>query len=214
MEMSRFLYEVGFDFSQKYQTVPRPNRRATVYFGTQLISVGCILLKNLNVGPANRPAFCRQVPLFFYEKCPSKNILQVGRSATESVGDWYFLAFACSLCGIYGLEHDIRFNSKKSAVIIFRNSSVNDFSYPCFVMNGESIKDVLFVKYLGHVISADMKDDLDIMRQCRQLYAQSNALLVVCSDNVKVTVFALIVRRCTLRNCGGNTRLTPSENYM
>ena len=52
---------------------------------------------------------------------------------------------------------------------MFRNSSVNDFSYPCFVMNGESIKDVLFVKYLGHVISADMKDDLDIMRQCRQL---------------------------------------------
>ena len=87
--MSRFLYEVGFfwclmqitqlnviteipfDFSQKYQTVPRPNRRATVYFGTQLISVGCILQKNLNVGPANRPAFCRQVPLF-YAKCPSK----------------------------------------------------------------------------------------------------------------------------------------------
>ena len=32
------------------------------------------------MGPANRPAFCRQVPLF-YAKCPSKNILQVGRSA-------------------------------------------------------------------------------------------------------------------------------------
>ena len=35
--------------------------------------------KNLNVGPAKRPAFCRQVPLF-YANCPSKNILQVGRS--------------------------------------------------------------------------------------------------------------------------------------
>ena len=32
------------------------------------------------MGPANRPAFCRQVPLF-YVKCPSINILQVGRSA-------------------------------------------------------------------------------------------------------------------------------------
>ena len=74
------ITEIPFDFSQNYQTVglPRPNRRATMYFGTQLISVGCILLKNLNVGPANRPAFCRQVPLF-YAKCPSKNILQVGR---------------------------------------------------------------------------------------------------------------------------------------
>ena len=35
--------------------------------------------------------------------------------------------------------------------------------------------EVPFVKYLGHVIT-DMKDDLDIMRQCRQLYAQGNAL--------------------------------------
>ena len=33
------------------------------------------------------------------------------------------------------MEHDIRFNSKKSAVIIFRNSFVKDFSYPSFVMN-------------------------------------------------------------------------------
>ena len=37
-----------------------------------------------------------------------------------------------------------------------------------------------------------MKDDLDIMRQCRQLYAQCNALarsLNMSSDNVKVTIF-------------------------
>ena len=90
------------------------------------------------------------------------------------------------------MEHDIRFNSKKSAVIIFRNSFVKDFSYPSFVMNGESIKEVPFVKYLGHVISADMKDDLDIMRQCRQLYAQGNALarrFHMCSGTVKVTIF-------------------------
>ena len=48
------------------------------------------------------------------------------------------------------------------------------------------------MKYLGHVISADMKDDLDIMRQCRQLYAQGNALarrFHMCSDNVKVAIF-------------------------
>ncbi len=50
---------------------------------------------------------------------------------------------------------------------------------------------VLFVKYLGNVISADMKDDLDIMRQCRQLYAQGNALarrFHMYSDIVKVTI--------------------------
>ena len=70
-----------------------------------------------------------------------------------------------------------------------------------------------FVKYLGHVISADMKDDLDIMRQCRQVYAQGSALarhFHMCSGTVKELFVAPIV----LRNCCGNTRLTPSANYM
>ena len=89
------------------------------------------------------------------------------------------LSLLLHVCGNYGLEHDIRFNSKKSAVIIFRNSFVKDFTFPCFVMNGESTMEVPFVKYLGHVISADMKDDLDITRQCRQLYTQGNMLLLV-----------------------------------
>ena len=38
------ITEIPFDFSQKYQTVPRPNRR-----GTQMISVGCILLKKISM---------------------------------------------------------------------------------------------------------------------------------------------------------------------
>ena len=87
------------------------------------------------------------------------------------------LSLLLHVCGKYGLEHDIRFNSKKSAVTIFRNSFVKDFSYPSFVMNGESIKEVPFVKYLGHVISADMKDDLDKMRQCN--YMNKAMLLLV-----------------------------------
>ena len=49
------------------------------------------------------------------------------------------------------------------------------------------------VKYLGHITSVDMKDDCDnIMRQCRQLYAQCNSLarrFHMSSDSVKVTLF-------------------------
>ena len=38
------------------------------------------------------------------------------------------LSLLLNICGKYGLEHDIgRFNSKKSAVMIFRNSLVKDF---------------------------------------------------------------------------------------
>ena len=68
---------------------------------------------------------------------------------------------------------------------MFRNSYVKDFSYPSFVMNGESIKEVPFVKYLGHVISADMKDYVDIMRQCRQLcryQCTRQCIFLLCCD--------------------------------
>ena len=112
MEMSRFLYEVGFccccarairyacpdvnanhqiernygnsvRFLAKIPNGPRPNRRATVYFGTQLISVGCILLKkNLN---ANRPAFCRQFPLFT-RNVPLKTFSRLAGLPTTVIG--------------------------------------------------------------------------------------------------------------------------------
>ena len=121
------------------------------------------------------------------------------------------------VCGKYGLDHDIRFNSKKSAVIIFRNSSVKDFSFPSFEMNGESIKEVPFVKYLGHVISADMKYDLDIMRKCRQLYAQGNALarrFNMCPDNVKVTLFRSYCSSLYTSQLWWKYRVNPSGNYM
>ena len=60
--------EIPFDFSQKYQTVPRPNRRATVYLGTQLISVGCILLKKSQCGPCQPSRFLPASPAFFFTR--------------------------------------------------------------------------------------------------------------------------------------------------
>ena len=60
------------------------------------------------------------------------------------------------------------------------------------MMNGKIINEVLYVKYFGHYICANMKDDMDIMRQCRQLYAQGNVLarrFHMCTDNVKITLF-------------------------
>ena len=106
-------------------------------------------------------------------------------------------------------SNDIRFNSKKSVVIIFRNSFAKDFSFPSFVMNGESINEVPFVKYIGHVINDDMKDDLDIMRQCKQLYIHKALLRFhTCSDNMKVTIFRSYCSSLYTW-CGGSSRLTP-----
>ena len=63
---------------------------------------------------------------------------------------------------------------------------------PLYTLNGEVIKEVDSVRYLGHIISNDGKDDKDIMRQCQQLYARGNVLLRkfhMCSMDVKVKLF-------------------------
>ena len=99
------ITDIPFHFSQKYQTVPRPNRRACYSVCWNAIDF-CRLYtskENLNVGPANRPAFCRQVPRF-YAKCPSKNILQVGRPITIKfavrVGLYLYIIFLSASCTV------------------------------------------------------------------------------------------------------------------
>ena len=62
-----------------------------------------------------------------------------------------------------------------------------------FKLNGEDIKDVNSVKYLGHIIYSDSKDDKEIMRQCRQLYACGNVLFrkfYMCTNDVKIKLFS------------------------
>ena len=39
--------------------------------------------------------------------------------------------------------------------------------HPLYTLNGEVIKEVDSVRYLGHIISSNGKYDKDIMRQCQ-----------------------------------------------
>ena len=96
------------------------------------------------------------------------------------------------VCEHYGSTHDIKYNSAKSAVMIFRSKSLKDSVLPKFYLNGAMLNEVITIKYLGHYISNDMMDDNDIRRQCRQLYLQANLLLRrfhMCSIDVKITLF-------------------------
>ena len=67
---------------------------------------------------------------------------------------------------------------------------------PSFAVNDIAIGEVAKVKYLGHVITNDMTDDADMMRQIRQLYALGNVLsrrFHMCSIEVKNTQFVSLV---------------------
>ena len=102
------------------------------------------------------------------------------------------LSMLLSVCSDYGLEHDIKFNSAKSNIMIFCCKKFKDIHVPSFELNDNILPRVNQCKYLGHVITDDLKDDNDIARQYKRIYAQGNALirkLYMCSDHVKCTLF-------------------------
>ena len=102
------------------------------------------------------------------------------------------LSMLLSVCSDYGLEHDIKFNSAKSNIMIFCCKKFKDIHIPSFELNDNILPRVNQCKYLGHVITDDLKDDSDIARQYKRIYAQGNALIrkfYMCSEHVKCTLF-------------------------
>ena len=75
------------------------------------------------------------------------------------------------ICGEYAKEHDIKFNTKKSVVLIRRNNLLKNAVVPKFRLCQENLTEVKDVKYLGHIITDDGKDDKDILSACGKLYA-------------------------------------------
>ena len=55
----------------------------------------------------------------------------------------------------------------KSAIIICRGQYMTNVHPPLYTLNGELVKEVDNVRYLGHIISNNDKDDKDNMRQCQ-----------------------------------------------
>ena len=70
------------------------------------------------------------------------------------------------ICEKYGTAHDIKFNPKKSAMLICNSSYTRQVCFAPFMINDECINIVESVRYLGHIISDDNRDDQDIQRQC------------------------------------------------
>ena len=95
-------------------------------------------------------------------------------------------------CNQYGIQNDIKFNSKKSAILPFLPVDKKKIRIPTFELNNENIPIVDNFRYLGHILSSDSSDDLDIQRQRKKVYAQGNSILRkfhMCSIEVKVVLF-------------------------
>ena len=64
-------------------------------------------------------------------------------------------------CEKFGYMHDLKYNTKKSAVTIHRSITVEGCTLPNFKVNWIILHVVASYKYHGHYISDDLSDDED-----------------------------------------------------
>ena len=106
------------------------------------------------------------------------------------------------VCDVFADSHDIKYNPNKSQVLISRGKFLSGVTIPPFCIGGSCIPETGTVKYLGHFICNTMRDDTDILRRRRQLYARANVLarkFYMCADEVNITLFRTFC--CNLCTC-------------
>ena len=116
-------------------------------------------------------------------------------------------------CEKFALEHDIIFNAKKSVVMIRRSKILKTAVIPPFKLSNEILNEVAEAKYLGYYLTADGKDDRDMTRACRQLYAQGNSLIRkfhMCTEKVKIKLFTTY---CSQFYCAHLWQFRDFEKY-
>ncbi|KAL0830419.1 hypothetical protein ABMA28_002596 [Loxostege sticticalis] len=97
-----------------------------------------------------------------------------------------------SVCERYAVEHGLKYNVNKTEYMVFEAAGKCPETAGNITLNGLSIKRVTQFKYLGHIITSDLKDDADIERERRVLAVRGNMLarrFSRCTEQVKITLF-------------------------
>ena len=107
-------------------------------------------------------------------------------------------------CKKFGMSHDVKYNAKKSGVMIFRSATIKGCFIPEFKLKGVTLHVVATYNYLGNYIS---DDDTLIDNAELDLHVQGNVIfrtLCMCCLEVKFTLFHSY---CSpMYNSGGITR--------
>ncbi|KAL0895108.1 hypothetical protein ABMA27_013565 [Loxostege sticticalis] len=80
-----------------------------------------------------------------------------------------------AICERYAVAHGLRYNVKKSEILVFK-SGTKTYSVPPLTLSGTPLQTVKKFKYLGHWVTEDLKDDLDLERERRALSVRGNML--------------------------------------
>ena len=117
-----------------------------------------------------------------------------------------------NICSEYGEEHDIMFNHKKTECTYFPVKGRALINIPKVFLNAHLLRWVTKYKYLGIILTDDLSDDCNMLRQRGICYARSNSLIrnfSLCSPNVKVKHSVAL---CTAARYGANIRKTLLES--
>lgn len=109
---------------------------------------------------------------------------------------------SASVCGLRKLlktceeyigGHGLIYNVRKSQCMVFGAGTNYPQNIPPVRIDGTPLEWVTQFKYLGHIITADLKDDADIGRERRALSIRANMIarrFSRCSQAVKITLFS------------------------
>lgn len=96
------------------------------------------------------------------------------------------------VCERYALSHGLIYNTSKSECMVFPAGGRCPGTIPSIKLNGVKLTMVKQFKYLGHWLTSDLRDDVDIERERRALSVRANMIahrFARCSRNVKITLF-------------------------
>lgn len=97
-----------------------------------------------------------------------------------------------TICERYAEQHGLKYNPTKSELLVFKGKNKSPSYIPHVKLNGLPLNRVTQFKYLGHIVTEDLKDDLDMERERRALAVRGNMLarrFAGCSAPVKITLF-------------------------
>ncbi|RVE50554.1 hypothetical protein evm_004781 [Chilo suppressalis] len=82
------------------------------------------------------------------------------------------------VCETYAKVHGLKYNTTKSEIMLFTAGNNTPQNVPPVRLCGEELLRVQQYRYLGHILTEDLKDDQDIERERRAL-AYNNAFRVL-----------------------------------
>lgn len=102
------------------------------------------------------------------------------------------LRILIAFCEAYAASHGLEYNATKCEFIVFGPGGKSPALVPPIILNGNVLRRVKTFRYLGHLVTENLRDEEDIERERRALTVRANMLVrrfARCSKEVKISLF-------------------------